>query len=89
MNHTIQIRHRAGIITLSALFAMCLHAAEVKERVLLYPTVVKNAPNIIEKAEWKLPFGDSEAYTVEKQKGSPFSDEAPAWHIRLTAPEGA
>ena len=89
MNHTIQIRHRAGIITLSALFAACLHAAEVKERVLLYPTVLKNAPNIIEKAEWKLPFGDSEAYTVEKQKGSPFSDEAPAWHIRLTAPEGA
>jgi hypothetical protein len=89
MKHTTLISRAVGTLVLFSGIALCACAADIQERTLLYPTVLTSAPNILKDAEWRLPVGDSKEYTVERLKGSPFSDEAPAWHIRLTAPEGA
>ena len=89
MKHTTLISRAVGTLVLFSGIALCACAADIQERTLLYPTVLTSAPNILKDAEWRLPVGDSKEYTVERLKGSPFSEEAPAWQIRLYAPDGA
>ena len=89
MKHTTLISRTAGALILFSGIALCVRAADIQERTLLYPTVLTFAPNILKDAEWRLPVGDSKEHTVERLKGSPFSEEALAWQIRLYAPDGA
>lgn len=89
MKHKTSILCVVGSSLLFSGLVVCADASEVKDRVLLYPTVLETLPNAFKGMEWLLPFGDSNEYTVQKLKGSPFSDDASAWQIRLHAPDGA
>ena len=59
-----------------------------KDRMLFYPTVLKSGKNLLAGKEWKPPYGDTVHFEASKTKGGPFSPDSPAWHIRLSAPEG-
>lgn len=67
----------------------CVCAAFGDGRALIYPTVVFSGSNMVADARWEYPSGDSVCFTAEQRVGGPFSDDAPAWNLRMTAPHGS
>ena len=69
------------------LFSVC--SVFGRERALIYPAVIDTASNMVAAGDWTYPAGDSERFVAERRKGGPFSDDAPAWWLKMQAPEGA
>ena len=68
---------------------LCTCAAFGGERALIYPTVIDQGVNMVADGKWLYPAGDSVRFSAERRKGGPFSDDAPAWNLKMMAPEGS
>lgn len=75
----------AAVFTL----ATALHAGTGCDRALLYPTVVDAGVNMAAGRDWARSRSQSANSFAERRKGGPFDAADPAWHVRLTAPEGS